>query len=458
MPSMRYSIGSISKQFTAVALLLLAEEGRLSLDDRVSKWFPELTRAVQQWLESQVEQLAQKIQRAITKDHKPQDRNRANDSLQRIRDLMRKFLESEDSQGSDEGTGGQQGNDGTGRTRKRGERKSGTVVEIIELEPGRKTLALATGSHIPLVAHCYEQEDDGQLIPVSGVELELVFSGPQIATLSPSRVLKGETAGRSQVSVRDKATGVQSNSIELEVVDCTTVDLVAPGTELLQGQRTLLKTYFITGGGHRDDLLIEGSVDEPDMGRISRSGMFTAGLQQGVATVRIRFGPKPSDRHTVSIRIGADAVPPPGRGGQGADIPHILLCGTIAPGHEDIPPEQRTHRGGDHHPTIIEEPPFDEVVWINPDSKEASRVRQGRGGRRGAASIGAKSFTQFLALKCFEILKRLKVRQELRGTSINELQFRQKLAQAEMDCADFVDEAFVLADKLGETEPDGRPA
>jgi D-alanyl-D-alanine carboxypeptidase len=42
---MRYSIGSISKQFTAVALLLLAEEGRLSLDDRVAKWFPELTRA-----------------------------------------------------------------------------------------------------------------------------------------------------------------------------------------------------------------------------------------------------------------------------------------------------------------------------------------------------------------------------------------------------------------------------
>ena len=44
-PTMRYSIGSISKQFTSVALLLLAEEGRLSLDDRVSKWFPELTRA-----------------------------------------------------------------------------------------------------------------------------------------------------------------------------------------------------------------------------------------------------------------------------------------------------------------------------------------------------------------------------------------------------------------------------
>ena len=31
--AMRYSIGSVSKQFTATAVLLLAEEGRLSLDD-----------------------------------------------------------------------------------------------------------------------------------------------------------------------------------------------------------------------------------------------------------------------------------------------------------------------------------------------------------------------------------------------------------------------------------------
>jgi len=44
-PSMRYAIGSVSKQFTATAVLLLAEEGKLSLDDRVAKWFPNLTRA-----------------------------------------------------------------------------------------------------------------------------------------------------------------------------------------------------------------------------------------------------------------------------------------------------------------------------------------------------------------------------------------------------------------------------
>lgn len=44
-PTMRYSIGSISKQFTAVAMLLLQEDGKLSLDDKVSKFVPDLTRA-----------------------------------------------------------------------------------------------------------------------------------------------------------------------------------------------------------------------------------------------------------------------------------------------------------------------------------------------------------------------------------------------------------------------------
>jgi len=44
-PAMRYAIGSVSKQFTVTAILLLAEEGKLSLDDKVARWFPDLTRA-----------------------------------------------------------------------------------------------------------------------------------------------------------------------------------------------------------------------------------------------------------------------------------------------------------------------------------------------------------------------------------------------------------------------------
>ncbi len=41
----RYAVGSISKEFTAAAILLAQEQHKLSLDDKVSKYFPNLTRA-----------------------------------------------------------------------------------------------------------------------------------------------------------------------------------------------------------------------------------------------------------------------------------------------------------------------------------------------------------------------------------------------------------------------------
>lgn len=44
-PSMQYSIGSVSKQFTAAAILFLAQDGKLMLDDPVAKYLPDLTRA-----------------------------------------------------------------------------------------------------------------------------------------------------------------------------------------------------------------------------------------------------------------------------------------------------------------------------------------------------------------------------------------------------------------------------
>ncbi|MFC6646695.1 serine hydrolase domain-containing protein [Granulicella cerasi] len=43
--SMAYPIGSISKQFTATAILLLQQDGKLSIDDPIGKYFPNFTRA-----------------------------------------------------------------------------------------------------------------------------------------------------------------------------------------------------------------------------------------------------------------------------------------------------------------------------------------------------------------------------------------------------------------------------
>ncbi|WP_254602606.1 serine hydrolase domain-containing protein [Sphingomonas bacterium] len=41
----RYSIASVGKQLTAAAVLILVDEGKLSLDDKVAKYLPDLTRA-----------------------------------------------------------------------------------------------------------------------------------------------------------------------------------------------------------------------------------------------------------------------------------------------------------------------------------------------------------------------------------------------------------------------------
>jgi D-alanyl-D-alanine carboxypeptidase len=41
-PATRYDLDSVSKEFTATAILMLAEQGKLSLDDPLRKWFPDL--------------------------------------------------------------------------------------------------------------------------------------------------------------------------------------------------------------------------------------------------------------------------------------------------------------------------------------------------------------------------------------------------------------------------------
>ena len=46
-PEMRYAIGSVTKQFCAAAILLLQEDGKLSLDDRVARHLPDVPHADQ---------------------------------------------------------------------------------------------------------------------------------------------------------------------------------------------------------------------------------------------------------------------------------------------------------------------------------------------------------------------------------------------------------------------------
>ena len=44
-PETKFAVGSVTKQFTCSALLVLAQDNKLALDDRVAKYLPQLTRA-----------------------------------------------------------------------------------------------------------------------------------------------------------------------------------------------------------------------------------------------------------------------------------------------------------------------------------------------------------------------------------------------------------------------------
>jgi len=197
-------------------------------------------------------------------------------------------------------------------------------------------------------------------------------------------------------------------------------------------------------------LLIEGGVDEPDHGRMSRHGVFTAGGQEGDATIRVRYGADNPQTVTQILRIGPERISTRGQGGkEGGEVPYILLCGTQAPHMDHYPPPQRTVSPSEHLPTIIDyEPQFEHVIFLNPDSREATQVRRGKGGRKGVASIGTETFLQFLALKCFEIVKRLHVKQAVKDGVMTEQQFRDYFASAEITCAPFIEQAYSLARDL----------
>ncbi|MCH7685166.1 MAG: hypothetical protein IH899_00540 [Planctomycetes bacterium] len=243
---------------------------------------------------------------------------------------------------------------------------------------------------------------------------------------------------------------VQSNRKEVWVAEANGVEVDTPPEPLLQGQKVKLGVTFHTPDGPMDDALIEAEVLPAEMGNIGRHGWFTAGMKEGDAAVRIRFGPDRNQCRDFNIPIGPDQVPPPdGRGDQGSDVPLILLCGDEAPGMEEYPESARTHPAGPDYPTIIEDRAlFPNIVWFNPSSKEAERVRKSAGGSSGVGGISSSTFGHFEALKCFDILKRLHIRQQIAGNVVTEYQYMQAAVEAEIECADFIDAAWEMGDQL----------
>jgi len=417
--------------------------------DRVALADTPLVRALEAWTSQQVTELAAKIQKAISKEHKPEEVDKANDGLRKMREAMRQFLEK-----ATQGQGG-------GGVDPPPPPPVGTIVRQIVLERGAQALALAKGTTVPLVVQAYDLAPNGDRLRVRGAQLEIVSDPPSLTSMVGRRSLRAESIGRATIWFRDVATRVESNRVEIEIVEAVGATIQElPARPLLQGEELNLRVLFTTSRKTktdslvetRADLMVDATVDEPNMGWVDRYGVFTAGGQEGTATVRVRFGPGSADTAIGVLQVGPDRVPKRPRtvGNTGPDVPYILMCGVDAPGMEHHAENERTIKASDRLPTIIDYEPLFEpnVIFINPDSKEAVQMRRGRGGRRGTAGIGTETFLQFLAIKCFEILKRLYVRQTLKGVPTSELNFRLGFADAEMLCAPFIDVAFDIAQSL----------
>lgn len=445
-----HSVSSASFIYGELRCQSLSGE-HLSGADRIHLSDTPIVRALQKWVGERVEELANDLHRAMAEQTNPKERERARSALSSIRDLMRKFLDPDSTGGQSQGsTGGTaSGSKGAGNKAERDGDHYGTRIDRISLEGGRSDLAVLTGTTIPLIFSAQEVMETGDVRPVRNPTLVLRSDPEGQFKLDDANRLHALHEGIGKIWLTTSDGGVASNSVEVWCGKATDVSLLLPADSLKQGEKKQLSVTFSTDFGPLDEALVDATVLEPEMGMIGRHGRFTAGKNEGNATIRIKYAGGATEFRDFILQIGPDAIPPPdGQGDEGSDVPDILLCGDQAPNMAEFPPERRTMPGGPEYPTIIEDPLFPNIVWINPNSKEALRVRKSRGGPSGVARVTSATFMQFVALKCFDILKRLYVRQQIAGGTITEYEYMQLAAEAEIECADFIDAAWGLSDEL----------
>ena len=313
-----------------------------------------LVRALREWAAEHVKQLADDLHHAMAEKTTPKDLERTRSALDRIRNLMRKYLDPDSSgaESEDGSDGSHSGGLGNGWRPSRKPVQYGTDIHEIVLETDLRDITLIVGTSIPLLHRCFERQEDGSAKPVQARNLVLQSEPKGMFTLDAAGMLTAHATGLGEFWLETADGQLQSNRREFWTMEATEVDLEVPAEPLLQGQRLKLNITFQTPDGPLDDALIDGEVLDPSFGAIGRHGRLTVGQKEGNAEVRIRYGADTLAYRDFSIPVGPERIPQKeGSGDSGSDVPEILLCGDYAPGMEEYPPERRTIPGGLEYPT-----------------------------------------------------------------------------------------------------------
>lgn len=413
-------------------------EEHLTGADRTQLVDTPLARALKAWVENEVRKLSDEIQGLLAKRTPAEDQEKASETLSKLRNLMKTYLEPtiEQEDGEDEG-----------RRSEREQPEFGRIITEIIIEPGLDRIDMASGTEIPLIVKCFERKGE-KLLPIKNADLCL-GAEKKIIEISKDRSLKALSPGETKIWFETKNGKVKSERIPVYIWTVKDLKISSPSHLLKQGERIKIPVEFIGENNQfLPELFMDCSIDESGLGKIGRAGMFTAGGEPGTATIRIKYGNADSDMKIAKINIGTERIERHGKGG--SNVPNILLCTSIAPNTEDLPDSQRTHPGGTDHPTIIDFDPVWEglgVIWINPTSSESMKVRTSRG-RSGPMGTNTKTFREFLALKSFDILKRLKVREKTGESPITSEQFFNFYAESEIETSGFLESAYDLVGQL----------
>ncbi|HWD38391.1 MAG TPA: hypothetical protein VG944_06050, partial [Fimbriimonas sp.] len=434
--------GYIYGRLTAPALSAEVTAGA----DRTSVASTPETRALQEWCSEIVKELVAQIREARPTESSDKERDKANKALEQMRDLMRRYLDSDqdsDELGDEEGT---HGGNGKGKTKTRAVQYGQTVDELV-LENGQLVITVAVGSTVRLKCQAFEKSASGDK-PVKNYERE--FRGSHgVVSIDSHGNLTALAGGDATIYAYAPTFGKSSNEVTIRCLECTSVLALSPDRPLKRNERLEIPYEYFTAERPKgySDVVLQAWVDPQELAKIGRKGHLSAGMTPGKGRILFQYAAD-TEPYSLEFEVGEEVVEVLGKGGtHGSDIPLILICGQEAPGYDDRPPLERTQPGGDEYPTIIEDPvQFPNVVWINDRSRESMKVRDTRRSGSGKpCSITSKTFTEFLALKCFDVLKRLKVRKELKDKAVIEREYIQEMVFAEQECSSFVEAAYVLA-------------
>ena len=156
-------------------------------------------------------------------------------------------------------------------------------------------------------------------------------SNPSVASFS---AVTGKINTYQPGAVRiwcESSTGIISNRVELQVIDCDRIELDVTSVEIRIGERRRIRASGITSTGQKyEGIRVNWTTDAGEVARIGLGGIAT-GLGEGSATLTAREGDGTSARCVVSVIPGKD-------GPSGLGRPKYLLSEVQKAPYDKEPP------------------------------------------------------------------------------------------------------------------------